>query len=71
MTNYSFVLCLLSFMRFGGQLNKNVYDVGKVIFEVTFCFLACPIKFYVFIFGTTDMRGPKLIYVHIRVGNYL
>ena len=57
------------FVDFGGQTFKNVHDVRKVFFEVTLCILACFVEFYVFVLDEIDVRGLKLVYGHIRVGN--
>ena len=38
---------------------------------MTLCVLVCFVEFYVFVFDEVDMRGPKIVYRHIRVGNVL
>ena len=48
-------------------LRLNVHDVRKVCLEMTLCVLACFVKFYVFVFDEIDIKGPKLVYNHIRV----
>ena len=56
-------------MKFGGQMSKNVHDVRKVCLQTTLCVWACFIEFYVFVLDEIHVRGPKLIYEHIWVGN--
>ena len=34
------------------------------------CVLVCFVEFYVFVLDEIDVTGPKLIYDHIRVGNF-
>ena len=58
-----------SFVKFGGETSKNVHDVWKVFFEMTFCVVACFIAFYVFVLDKIHVRGPKLVYKHVLVGN--
>ena len=64
-----FIGSVLSFMNFGGQTSKNVHDVQKVCLEMTLCVLACFVEFYVFVLDEIYMRGPKIVYNHILIGN--
>ena len=56
-------------MQFEGQTSKNVHDVRKVCLETTLCVYACFVKFYVFVLDEINVRGPKIIYDHVWVGN--
>ena len=56
---------------FVGQTTKNVHDIWQVCLGTTLCVLAYFVKFYVSILYEIDVRGPKLVYYHIRVGNIL
>ena len=36
---------------------------------MTLCLLACLVEFYMFILDEMDVKGIKIVYEHIRVGN--
>ena len=64
-----YICSVSSFVMFGGQMFKNVHDVGKLCLETTLRVFACFVEFYVFVFYEIHVRGPKLIYFHVLVGN--
>ena len=58
-----------SFVKFGGQTSKNVHDVRHVCLGTTLFVYVCFIEFYVFVLNEIPVRGHKIVYKHIRVGN--
>ena len=51
MSSYSvYIGSVSSFVKFGGQLLKNVHNVRNVFLEMTLCVYACFVYFYVFVF---------------------
>ena len=58
-----------SFLKFGGQKFKNVYDIRNACLETTLCMYACFVKFYVFALDEVHVRDTKIVYKYILVGN--
>ena len=56
-------------MKFLSKTSKNVHAVQKVYLEMTLCVLVCFVEFYMLILDEIDVRCPKFVYEHIRVGN--
>ena len=50
-------------------MSNNVHDVRKVCLETSLYVLVYFIEFYVFVLDEINVRGPKLVYKHIQVGN--
>ena len=66
----------MSYYSFYRQCDKfcdvhrsNVHDVRKVCLEMTLCVFACFIQCYALVLDEIYMRGHKLVYDNIRVGN--
>ena len=57
------------FVKFGGQMSRNVHDIWKVCFETTFYVYACFIEIYVFILDEIYVGCPSLVYKTNRDGN--
>ena len=62
-----FIVSLSSFMEFEGQTSKNVHNIRKDCLETTLCVLTCFVECYMFILDEIYVRGPKIVYKHIRV----
>ena len=62
-----FIGSVTSFVKFRGQMSKNIHDVRKAYLGTTLVVYACFIKFYVFILDSIDVVGTKLVYEHIWV----
>ena len=60
---------VLSFVKFGGQTSNNVHGVRKVCLETTMSVYACFVEFYVFVLDKINVRGPKVVYYDVWVGN--
>ena len=56
-------------LKFHEVWRSNVHDVRKVCLETTLCALVRFVEFYVFVLDEIDVRGHKIVYEHIRVGN--
>lgn len=63
------IVSVASFIKFRGQISRNVYDVRKVFHEMTLCVSACFFEFYVLVLKEIVMRAPKLVYNHTRMVN--
>ena len=64
-----FIVNVSIFMKFGGQMSKNVHDVQKVCLETTLCVLECFFAFYVFVLDEIHVGGPKFDYKYIWIRN--
>ena len=58
----------LKFVKFGGQMSKNVRDVRMVCPETTLCVYVCFVNFFVLFLYEIHVRGVKLIENHNWVG---
>ena len=57
------------FVKFEGKTSKNVDDIIRVCHETTLCFYVCFVEFYLFFLDKRHVRGPKILYEHVFVGN--
>ena len=56
-------------MKFGDQNLKNVHDIRKMIFKISWCVYVSLFKCYVFVLDENHVGHPILVYVHVWVGN--
>ena len=68
MSYYGLYRSVSSFVKFGGQTSKNVYDVRKVFLAMNLCVYAYFVKFYMIVLDEIIIVDPKLVYEHVFVG---
>ena len=65
MSYYGLYSSVSSFVKFGGQMTKNVYDVRKVFLAMNQCVYAYFVKFYMIVLDEIIIVDPKLVYEHV------